>query len=106
MSDHVVKVEDVERIFVGWLDDLVRHHGDRQVATVLSSPAIQALFEGEVGQTLLDPRTFDHCGCGGGCCQTLSFLESTLCALHRDGPERIGDDEYQLVCSLLDDMGK
>lgn len=47
----MIEVDKVERIFDTWVDELVAHHGDRTVASVLSSPAIQAMFIGDVGQS-------------------------------------------------------
>lgn len=43
---------DVERLFDAWAADLIAHHGDRIVREVLSSPAIQAAFIGDVHQSL------------------------------------------------------
>jgi hypothetical protein len=41
-----------------------------------------------------------------GCCDSISYLESILVQLHKDGPEHIGQAEYDLVCKLIDDLGK
>ena len=51
---HMIEVEKVEAIFDAWCDELVRHHGDRTVAAVLSSPAIQSAFTGDVGQSSVE----------------------------------------------------
>lgn len=45
--------EKVEEIFDYWVEALVKHHGDKTVAAVLSSPAIQAAFVGEIHQFAL-----------------------------------------------------
>ena len=47
----MISADKVERIFDAWCQELVRRHGDRTVAAVLSSPAVQAMFTGDVGQT-------------------------------------------------------
>lgn len=49
---YLIDVEKVEEIFLAWVDDLVAHHGGRSVREVLSSPAIQAMFTGDVGQSV------------------------------------------------------
>lgn len=49
-GQQLVGFVQMEAIFDRWCDELVRHHGDRSVAAVLSSPAIQAAFVGEVHQ--------------------------------------------------------
>ncbi len=46
------------------------------------------------------------CECGNSCCQTLGYLESILLMLHKDGPENIGKPQWDLVCSLIDELGK
>lgn len=53
MSEPTIPVSEVERIFDAWCQDLVAHHGDKTVASVLSSPAIQSMFTGDLGQTAL-----------------------------------------------------
>lgn len=47
----LISADEVERIFDAWCEELVRHYGDRTVAAVLSSPAIQAAFTGDIGQS-------------------------------------------------------
>lgn len=58
---HLIEVDEVEKIFDAWVDELVAHHGDRTVAAVLSSPAIQAAFIGDIGQTAGALVTCDDC---------------------------------------------
>jgi hypothetical protein len=53
MSEHLIDADTVERIFMAWLLDLVTQHGLQRVSDVLSSPAIQAAFTGEVGQSVI-----------------------------------------------------
>lgn len=53
-----------------------------------------------------DPRKYDHCGCGGGCCQTLSYLSSIWRFLYESGPEKVGESTFNFACDMLDEAGK
>lgn len=53
-----------------------------------------------------DPRKYDHCGCGGGCCQTLAYLMSLWTMMFNDGPSVVGEAQYTFACAMLDEAGK
>jgi len=52
----------VEDVFTGWVNELIEHHGNLPVDIALGSPAMLALFTGEIHQLLTqqaeeeDPR--------------------------------------------------
>lgn len=52
-GSHRACAQTVEEIFAEWLDDLITHHGERQVKDILGSPAVQAMFLGDVHQSLI-----------------------------------------------------
>lgn len=48
---HLIGADQVEQIFMAWVDDLVTNHGDRSVAQVLASPTFQSMFTADIGQS-------------------------------------------------------
>lgn len=51
-----------------------------------------------------DPRKYDHCGCGGGCCMTLGYIHSILEFTLND--PNADDIIRDFAGDLLDEMGK